>query len=188
MNLSHLYYFRTLAEVQHYTRAAEKLFITQPTLSNAVSQLEKELGIPLFEKDGRNVKLTKQGREFNTYVSQALDLIDKAVDVTKTWAAPPRRKRPATVYEGYSSAVIADCPYFTVNELRITDEASFPASEGVSYTHLLCTEGDAALIYDDGVVMPVSKGESVFLPANFGAYTIRSKNCVLLATQTLPRR
>jgi hypothetical protein len=31
MNLSHLYYFRTLAEVQHYTRAAEKLFITQPT-------------------------------------------------------------------------------------------------------------------------------------------------------------
>ncbi len=114
--------------------------------------------------------------------------IDKAVDVTKTWAAPPRRKRPATVYEGYSSAVIADCPYFTVNELCITDEASFPASEGVSYTHLLCTEGDAALIYDDGVVMPISKGESVFLPANFGAYTIRSKNCVLLATQTLPRR
>lgn len=86
MNLSHLYYFRTLAEVQHYTRAAEKLFITQPTLSNAVSQLEKELGIPLFEKDGRNVKLTKQGREFNTYISQALDLVDKAVDIAQEQA------------------------------------------------------------------------------------------------------
>lgn len=81
MNLSHLYYFRKLAQVQHYTRAAEQLYITQPTLSNAVSQLEKELGIPLFEKDGRNVRLTKQGREFDTYISQALDLIDKAVDV-----------------------------------------------------------------------------------------------------------
>ena len=89
MNLSHLYYFRTLAEVQHYTRAAEKLFITQPTLSNAVSQLEKELGIPRFEKDGRNVKLTKQGREFNTYVSQALDLIDKAIDVAHEQAGAP---------------------------------------------------------------------------------------------------
>ncbi len=89
MNLSHLYYFRTLAEVQHYTRAAEKLFITQPTLSNAVSQLEKELGIPLFEKDGRNVKLTKQGREFNEYVSQALDLIDKAIDVAHEQAGAP---------------------------------------------------------------------------------------------------
>ena len=50
MNLSHLYYFRKLAEVQHYTHAAEQLFITQPTLSNAVSQLEKELGIALFER------------------------------------------------------------------------------------------------------------------------------------------
>lgn len=89
MNLSHLYYFRTLAEVQHYTRAAEKLFITQPTLSNAVNQLEKELGIPLFEKDGRNVKLTKQGREFNTYISQALDLVDKAIDVAHEQAGAP---------------------------------------------------------------------------------------------------
>lgn len=89
MNLSHLYYFRTLAEVQHYTRAAEKLFITQPTLSNAVSQLEKELGIPLFEKDGRNVKLTKQGREFNSYISQALDLVDKAIDVAHEQAGAP---------------------------------------------------------------------------------------------------
>lgn len=89
MNLSHLYYFRTLANVQHYTRAAEKLYITQPTLSNAVSQLEKELGIPLFEKDGRNVKLTKQGREFNSYISQALDLIDKAVDVAHEQAGAP---------------------------------------------------------------------------------------------------
>lgn len=89
MNLSHLYYFRTLADVQHYTRAAEKLFITQPTLSNAVSQLEKELGIPLFEKDGRNVRLTKQGREFNTYISQALDLVDKAIDVAHEQAGAP---------------------------------------------------------------------------------------------------
>lgn len=89
MNLSHLYYFRTLARVQHYTRAAEELFITQPTLSNAVSQLEKELGIPLFQKEGRNVRLTKQGREFNEYITQALDLIDKAVDVAHEQAGSP---------------------------------------------------------------------------------------------------
>lgn len=89
MNLSHLYYFRTLARVQHYTRAAEELFITQPTLSNAVSQLEKELGIPLFQKEGRNVRLTKQGREFDEYITQALDLIDKAVDIAHEQAGSP---------------------------------------------------------------------------------------------------
>ena len=44
MNLSQLYYFRKLAEVEHYTHAAEELFISQPTLSNSISQLERELG------------------------------------------------------------------------------------------------------------------------------------------------
>jgi len=114
--------------------------------------------------------------------------IDKAVDVTKTWAAPPRVKRPPVQHEGYQSTVIADCQYFTSTELNITEEAAFPASEGISYTHLLCTEGDAALVYEEGVVMPVSKGESVFLPANFGAYRLRSKNCTIIATQTLPKK
>lgn len=114
--------------------------------------------------------------------------IEKAVDVTKTWPAPPRRRRPLMQYEGYSADVIADCQFFTTTELHITEEAAFAALGGVSYTHLLCTAGDAALIYDDGVVMPISKGDSVFLPANFGAYTLRSKDCTILSTQTLPRK
>lgn len=50
MNLLHLRYFVELAGTQHYTRAAEALCITQPTLSHAISQLEFELGLPLFEK------------------------------------------------------------------------------------------------------------------------------------------
>lgn len=114
--------------------------------------------------------------------------IEKALDVTKTWAAPPRMKRPPTKFEGYTAAEIADCPYFTVTELKITGEAEFPAPNGTSYTHLLCTEGDAVLIYEDGVAMPIAKGESVFLPAAFGAYSICSKGCTILKTQTLPRK
>ena len=51
MNLQQLYYFRKLAEVQHYTEAAKALYITQPSLSHAISTLEKELGVKLFEKD-----------------------------------------------------------------------------------------------------------------------------------------
>lgn len=61
MNLFHLRYFVKLAHEQHYTRAAEKLCITQPSLSNAMAQLEKELGIRLFEKNGRRVSLTVYG-------------------------------------------------------------------------------------------------------------------------------
>ena len=114
--------------------------------------------------------------------------IDKAVDVTKTWPAPPRMKRPPMECEGYTASVIADCAYFTVTELQITQEAVFPASEGASYTHLLVTDGEAVLIYEDGVMMPLLKGESVFLPANFGAYSIRSRSCTMLSTRTMPRK
>ena len=62
MNLSQLNYFKKLAEVLHYTRAAQELFITQPTLSGAISSLEKELGAPLFERNGRSVLLTPYAR------------------------------------------------------------------------------------------------------------------------------
>ncbi len=53
MNLNQLYYFKTLAELEHYTKAAEKLNISQPTLSHSISSMEKELGANLFEKQGQ---------------------------------------------------------------------------------------------------------------------------------------
>ena len=55
MNLNHLSYFRVLAKLEHYTQAAEELSITQPSLSHAMSTLEKDLGTYLFEKQGRNM-------------------------------------------------------------------------------------------------------------------------------------
>lgn len=81
MNLSQLYYFRKLSELQHYTRAAKELYITQPALSDAIRSLEKELGVPLFQKEGRNVKLTRYGREFSVYVHDALRELDKGIAV-----------------------------------------------------------------------------------------------------------
>ena len=72
MNLNHLNYFRVLANVEHYTQAASLLSITQPSLSHAISNLENELGTYLFERQGRNVKLTKYGRLFLKYVENAL--------------------------------------------------------------------------------------------------------------------
>ncbi|MBQ4163525.1 MAG: LysR family transcriptional regulator, partial [Turicibacter sp.] len=62
MNLNHLHYFRVLANLEHYTKAAKQLSITQPSLSHAISLLEKDLGTQLFEKHGRNIRLTKNGR------------------------------------------------------------------------------------------------------------------------------
>lgn len=79
MNLFYLRYFVTLARVKHYTRAAEQLCITQPSLSHAISQLENELGVPLFEKSGRNTTLTRFGEEFLVCAEHTLSTLDAAV-------------------------------------------------------------------------------------------------------------
>ena len=65
MNLYHLRYFVTLAKLEHYTKAAEELCITQPSLSHAISLLEKELGVTLFQKEGRNIVLNKMWEDFS---------------------------------------------------------------------------------------------------------------------------
>ena len=83
MNLNQLYYFATLAQVEHYTKAAEMLSITQPSLSHAISMLEQELGTTLFEKRGRNVALTKYGKVFREYVQESLSILDSGVKKMK---------------------------------------------------------------------------------------------------------
>lgn len=77
INLNHLSYFRVLAKLEHYTQAAEELSITQPSLSHAMSALEKDLGTYLFEKQGRNIKLTKYGKIYYEYVDKALSELER---------------------------------------------------------------------------------------------------------------
>ena len=83
MNLNQLHYFVTLAHMEHYTKAAELLSITQPSLSHAISMLEQELETSLFEKRGRNVVLTKYGRIFLEYVEEALGILESGIKKTK---------------------------------------------------------------------------------------------------------
>lgn len=79
LNLSQLYYFKKLAELQHYTRAAKELFITQPTLSDAISSLEREVEVPLFQRDGRKVELTVYGIEFYEYVCASIAKLEEGI-------------------------------------------------------------------------------------------------------------
>lgn len=83
MNLSQLYYFRKLAQLEHYTKAAKELYITQPSLSDSISSLEDELGISLFQREGRNIKLTKDGEEFYHYVCSALNELETGITLAK---------------------------------------------------------------------------------------------------------
>lgn len=79
MNLYQLRYFSVLAGTQHYGKAAEKLCIAQPSLSQAISQLEQELGVQLFERKGRSSSLTSAGEQFLTYVNKSLAILDNGI-------------------------------------------------------------------------------------------------------------
>lgn len=61
MEIRQLEYFVTICEELHFTRAAERLGVTQPTLSHQVKALEDELGLPLFNRIGKKISLTNAG-------------------------------------------------------------------------------------------------------------------------------
>lgn len=83
MNLSQLYYFSKLSELEHFSKAAKELYITQPSLSHAIKSLETELGVKLFEREGRRMRLTPFGKEFAVYVKRGLREIDKGVELAQ---------------------------------------------------------------------------------------------------------
>ena len=88
MNLDYLRYFVKLAEVHHYTKAAEQLCITQPSLSHAIQELESELNVKFFVKKGRNVELTKYGRLFLPYVQQTIDTLEAGLSKLEDYINP----------------------------------------------------------------------------------------------------
>ncbi|WP_379138609.1 LysR family transcriptional regulator [Paenibacillus sp. sgz500958] len=79
MELTQLGYFMVVAELQHMTLAAKKLGITQPALSHAIAKLEIEVGAPLFERNGRNLKLNQNGHIFSKWVGKALHNIESGI-------------------------------------------------------------------------------------------------------------
>ncbi len=73
MNYNYLLYFSVLAQTEHYTTAAARLGISQPALSSAIHNLENDLGgVKLFEKVGRNIRLTEEGRFYQETVDDAI--------------------------------------------------------------------------------------------------------------------
>lgn len=77
VELRHLRYFLEVARVEHITRAAEALHVTQSTLSHQIGQLEAVLGVPLFDRIGRGLQLTDAGRTFSDYARRALEEVDE---------------------------------------------------------------------------------------------------------------
>jgi DNA-binding transcriptional LysR family regulator len=78
MELRHLRYFVAIAEVENFTKAAKALRIAQPALSQRMRDLEAELGLTLFDRSGRGIRLTRAGQYYLEEIRQVLSRIDAA--------------------------------------------------------------------------------------------------------------
>lgn len=171
MNLQQLYYFRKLAEVQHYTEAAKALYITQPSLSDSIASLESELSVALFQKKGRGIELTKYGQEFYQYVNQALGVLEHGIAIMKEKSDSVT----GTIDVGCIPTLVGDFlpdaldlyheKHPQVN-FNIFQDKSIPVAEGVS-------AGD----YDIGFCSMVeNKEDLVFVPITYQELIVIVRN------------
>lgn len=79
MELRHVRYFEALAATLNFTRAAVRLHVTQSTLSHQIRQLEDEVGVALFERTNKKVRMTEAGEILRSHLTPALEQIDRGL-------------------------------------------------------------------------------------------------------------
>ena len=105
MTLQQLHYAITIAEAGSLNKAAEALYISQPSLTSAMQELEKELGISIFVRSGRGVSLTQDGSEFLLYAREVYGQYEMLLD--KYGKSGKRKKKFGVSTQHYSFAVKA---------------------------------------------------------------------------------
>jgi len=130
MTLQQLSYFCVLAEILHFTKASEQLHVTQPSLSYSIAKLEKDMGVPLFNKNGKKLKLTAYGETFLPYARQALETIEFGARKVEAMRAPAA----GSINLGYVYSVSYDFfPTLISNFMSIDGnrEVTFQFTQGI---------------------------------------------------------
>jgi LysR family hydrogen peroxide-inducible transcriptional activator len=141
MELHQLRYFVAVADLGNFTRAAEQCFVAQPSLSQQIIKLEKELGGPLLDRGGRSIRLTDAGRRFYEHASQILATVEEARhDLSET----------AGVGQVNVGAIPTIAPYILPGVLkrfhRLFPKAEVTLFENLTeYTIKSCLEGETDL-------------------------------------------
>jgi DNA-binding transcriptional LysR family regulator len=122
MELRHLRYFVAVAEEENVTRAAARLHVSQPPLTRQIRDLEEELGVALFERNGKSIRLTDAGRLFLKEARASLQRVEDAVTAVRAAA----REQHGELHIGYAPSPTVEilpllmrafqkqCPYVRV--------------------------------------------------------------------------
>lgn len=161
MELQQLKYFKTVAEMGKISEAAQSMFVSAPALSASISRLEKELGMPLFDRTNNSIKLNRQGQIFLRYVNQVFANLDCArVELRQSMMIQGQHVSVANISSNQWYDLITsfsqEYPHFTLSftSLRVSQFAGSGLLP--QYTFLF---GD-----DWGEVAPFSAGELDSIP------------------------
>ena len=136
MELRHLRYFLAVADAAHFTRAAQKLWVSQPTLSQQIKQLEEELGAPLFHRGAGGVQLTAAGEKFRPYAERVLHEMEEAVAAIGHDEAAPGESLHIGALEGVADyllpAVVARAVSESKLEIRVSTASAPELSQKVA--------------------------------------------------------
>jgi LysR family cyn operon transcriptional activator len=170
MELRHLRYFKALADCMNFTRAAERVHVTQSTLSHQIRQLEDELGVALFERTGKRVTLTAAGEMFLEYSVEALGAIDRGITAINVVAKDVISELRAGVTQTSNRVLVPQCLARFMEQhpgVRVSLE-EMPAERinaelragtldlGVSYRPGNATDIAFEPLYDEEMVLVVS--------------------------------
>ena len=112
MNTEELKTFIFLSKVKNFTLAAEKLHVAQSTVTNRISELEKEVGKRLFSRGAKTVKLTEAGEIFLRYAERILELQATSIDEISALSAHSRKFSVGAInatYETYVKPLVDEC-------------------------------------------------------------------------------
>lgn len=126
MEWQQLEYFCETAKMEHITRAAEKLHISQPSLSTAIRRLELELGVRLFDRQGRSIKLNRYGEAFLAKVEPALKLLEDGRQELRAMASDAENRIMISTPSLYSDPAImkhllTQHPNLVINQIYVTE-------------------------------------------------------------------
>ena len=147
MRIQQLEYLEKIVEAGSINESAKRLFLTQPSLSNAVKELENEMGIQIFQRSSGGISLTAEGREFMTYSKQILDQVNL---MNERYKNGQQRKQSFSVSAQHYAFVVhafveliksvnANEYQFTLRETEtqniFNDLAQFKSELGILYTN-----------------------------------------------------
>lgn len=164
MELLQLKYFQIAAKTQNFTRAAEELNISQPSLSMTISHLEDELGAELFYRKGRNIELNDSGRAFWETVNNVfMELENGRTEISQISGTQSKRISLSTTNPHLLSVILKDF-LLKHNDIVITQKCDIQRN---ITNHLLSGDVDFCLavpaISGDNIVCRILKEDEVVL-------------------------